>query len=240
MDLLTIILNSATAAATIVLAFFAAVQIWQARRESKERQRAAYASLYAEYFHLSSLSDSWADEDLVALARNDALRPEDMLPRDWGTLIRLLGEVGSETGALGGMAYDAVAETATRARTLIYLVKTFPSDTVEMKAREYEKQIKKGIQVAAETFEEAMHQAPSWLTTHPVTIRDPRSEIGRKVQQTMLDTQKRLGGRRSEPRLGPVGVWVGRGIARVALWFDPTLESHLQLTEEDEEKKVEK
>jgi hypothetical protein len=228
LNLLATILNSAIAVATVVLTFFAGVQIWQVRKESRERQRAAYASLYAEYFHLSALSDSWANEDLLELARNDALRPEDMLPRDWGTMIRLLGEVGSATGALGGMAYDAVAEAATRVRMLIHLVNNYPPNPADAAGRVFEQQIKKGIKVAAETFEDAMHQAPAWLVTHPITIVDPKSEIGLKIQETMIEAQRRPG-RRRNARLGPVGRLLGRLASNVALWWDPALEGRFTL-----------
>lgn len=228
-DLLTIILNSATAAATVVLAVFAAVQIWQVRRESRERHRAAFASLYTEFLRIQSLNDGWADEDLLALARNDGLQPDDMLPRDWGTTVRLLGEVGSATGALGAMAYQTVAEAATRARMLIYLVTRFPPEVVEKPAREFEQQIKDGVRVAAETFQDAMHQAPAWLVTHPITIVDPNSEIGVKVQKAMLEAQRRPSPRRRDARLGPLGRLVGRLASRFALWCDPALEGRFTL-----------
>ncbi len=237
MDLVTIILNSATAVATLVLAFFAAVQIWQVRKDSRERQRAAFASLYAEYFHLSALSDHWAGEDLLELARNDALQPEDMLPRDWGTMIRLLGEVGSATGALGGMAYDAVAVAATRARMLNHLVKSLPPPVVEKPARELEKQVKNGIKLAAEAFGDAMRSAPSWLTTHPLVVVDPQSELGRAVQRGMLAALPRIGGRRFEARLGPLGRWLGRLASNVALWWDPALEGRFTIARDKKEEK---
>jgi len=227
-NLLDTILNSAIAAATVVLAFFAGVQIWQARKESRERQRAAFASLYAEYFHLSALSESWAKEDLLELARNDALRPEDMLPRDWGTMICLLGEVGSATGALGGMAYDAVAEAATRVRMLIHLVKEYPPGPADAVGRALEQQVKKGIKVAALTFEDAMHQAPAWLVTHPVTIVDPKSTIGLSIQRTMIEAQ-RVPRKRRDAILGPVGRFIGNVTSRVALWWDPAQEGRFTL-----------
>lgn len=81
---LPLVINWVTPLATGVLTFFAGVQIWQVRKESKDRQRAAFASLYAEYLHLSSISAEWAEEDLVELALSDALRPEDMLPATGG------------------------------------------------------------------------------------------------------------------------------------------------------------
>ena len=221
------VVNWVTPLATGVLTFFAGVQIWQVRKESKDRQRAAFASLYAEYLHLSSLCAEWAEEDLIELALSDALRPEDMLPRDWGTLIRLLGEVGSATGALGAMAYQTVAEASKRARVLVHLV-THLHITGDA-ARVLERDIKKGIEEAANVFEDAMRSAPSWLTTHPITFVDPQSELGLNVTGTMRSTQMRIRGPLPEARLGSLGRWLGRVSARLALWFDPALGAQLHL-----------
>jgi hypothetical protein len=224
---LPLVVGWVTPVATGVLAFFAGVQIWQVVKQSKDRQRAAFASLYAEYLHLSSLSAEWADEDLIELAQSDALRPEDMLPRDWGTLIRLLGEVGSATGALGAMAYQTVAEASKRARMLVHLVTNL--QITGDAARELERQIKKGIAEAADVFEDAMRSAPSWLTTHPITFVEPQSELGLNVTGTLKSTQMRIRGRLREGRLGSFGRWLAKGSARLALWLDPALEAQLTL-----------
>jgi hypothetical protein len=218
-----------TPLATGVLTFFAGVQIWQVRKESKDRQRAAFASLYAEYLHLSSLSAEWADEDLVELALSDALRPEDMLPRDWGTLIRLLGEVGSATGALGAMAYQTVAQASKRTRLLVNLVadRHITGDP----ARRLESQIKAGIAEAASVFEDAMRSAPTWLRVRPVTFVDPHSELGLNVTGTMRSTQMRIRGPLREPRLGTFGRWLGNASAKLAVWLDPALEFQVSLTD---------
>jgi hypothetical protein len=218
-----------TPLATGVLTFFAGVQIWQVRKESKDRQRAAFSSLYAEYLHLSSLSAEWADEDLVELALSDALRPEDMLPRDWGTLIRLLGEVGSATGALGAMAYQTVAEASKRTRQLVNLVsdRHITGDP----ARRLESQIKGGIAEAASVFEDAMRSAPTWLRAHPVTFVDPHSELGLNVTGTMQSAQLRILGPVSEAHLGAFGRFLGNASAQFAVWLDPTLESRLNLAD---------
>jgi len=224
---LPLVVNWMTPVATGVVAFFGGVQIWQARKESKDRQRAAFASLYAEYLHLSSLSAEWADEDLIELARSHALQPEDMLPRDWGTLIRLLGEVGSATGALGAMAYQTVAQASKRARVLVHLVTSL--QVTGDAARELESDIKKGIAEAASVFEDAMRSAPEWLTTHPITFVDPQSELGLNVTGTLRTAQIRIRGRRPDARLGSVGKWLGRVSAKSALWLDPALEAELGL-----------
>jgi hypothetical protein len=208
-----------------VLAFFAGVQIWQVLKQSRDRQRAAFASLYAEFLHLSSLSAEWADEDLIELAQSDALRPEDMLPRDWGTLIRLLGEVGSATGALGAMAYQTVAQASKRTRVLVHLVRNL--HVTGEAARRLESQIKEGIAEATSVFEDAMRSAPRWLTTHPVTFVEPHSTLGLNVTGTMRTAQLRIRGPVQEARLGPLGRWLGRVNAKLARWFDPALDAQL-------------
>jgi hypothetical protein len=214
-----------TPLATGVLTFFAGVQIWQVRKESKDRQRAAFASLYAEFLHLSSLSAEWAEEDLVELAHGDALRPEDMLPRDWGTLIRLLGEVGSATGALGAMAYQTVAEASKRTRVLVHLVRNL--HVTGDAARRLEEQIKAGIVEAARVFEDAMRSAPRWLTDQPITFVEPQSTLGINVTGTMRSTQMRIRGPVPQVKMGAFGGWLGGVAARLALWLDPTLEVQL-------------
>ena len=216
-----------TPVATGVLTFFAGVQIWQVRKESKERQSAAFASLYAEYLHLSSLSADWAEEDLVELALSDALRPEDMLPRDWGTLIRLLGEVGSATGALGAMAYLTVAQAAKRTRILVHLVKSL--HVTGEAARSLETQIKTGIAEAVRVFEDAMRSAPPWLTSPPITFVDPQSELSLSVTGTMRSTHLRVHRARRAARLGALGRWLGSASAKLAVWLDPALETHFFL-----------
>ena len=218
-------LNWVTPLATGVLTFFAGVQIWQVRKEIKERQRAAFASLYAAYLHLSSLSAEWADEDLVELAHGDALRPEDMLPRDWGTLIRLLGEVGSATGALGAMAYQTVAEASKRTRVLVHLVRNL--HVTGDAARRLEAQIKEGIAEAAKVFEDAMRSAPAWLTSHPITFVEPHSTLGINVTGTMRSTQMRIRPPARPAPLGALGRLLGSASARLAVWFDPTLEAQV-------------
>jgi hypothetical protein len=214
--------------APAVLASFAGVQIWVVRRQSKDRQRAAFASLYAEYLHLSSLSAEWAEEDLVELALGDALRPEDMLPRDWGTLIRLLGEVGSATGALGAMAYLTVAQASKRTRMLVHLVKNL--HVTGDSARNLEGQIKSDIAEATRVFEDAMRSAPRWLTTHPVAFVAPQSTLSIDVTGTMRTAQLRIRGPRREARLGSLGRWLGSVNAKLALWLDPELDAQLSRT----------
>jgi hypothetical protein len=206
---------------TVAVAWFAWVQIRHMRGDSNERQRAAYASLYAEYLRLSALSDAWQDEDFLELSYSHALRPDDLLPPDWGTLIRLLGEVGSGTAALGGMAYEMITEGARRIRLINDLTERLQPNQAEADVRTLERQVKNGIKQAAETFEDAMRSAPSWLTTHPFTVVHPRSEIGRRVEAELMAAQKRTLGERHEARLGRVGRFMGRRLARVARWFDP-------------------
>jgi hypothetical protein len=219
--LLERIVTSLAGLSTVAVGIFAWVQIRNQRMESKERQRAAFASLYAEYLRLSSISEAWQEEDLVELSQSNALHPEDVLPPDWGTLIRLLGEVSSATAALGAMAYETVGEAARRIRLLNHLTNHFSPPAIAGPARTLEAQIKDGLHGAASVFEDAMRSAPSWLSTHEITVVHPKSALGLKVAAALSEASLRTLGDRHEPRLGPVGAWLGRRLARAARWLNP-------------------
>lgn len=221
--LLERVLTSLAGLSTVAVGIFAWVQIRNQRQESKERQRAAFASLYAEYLRLSSISEAWQEEDLVQLSQSNALHPEDVLPPDWGTLIKLLGEVSSATAALGAMAYETVGEAARRIRLLNHLTEHFSMPVIESPVRALEAQIKDGLHGAASVFEDAMRSAPSWLSTHQITVVHPKSELGLKVAEALRGASLRTLGERHEPRLGRVGAWLGQRLAKAARWLNPAL-----------------
>lgn len=216
-------LRWSTSLAAVTIAIFAAVQLYQGWRERRERKRAAYASLYAEYFQLWARSDSWQDEDLVAWARADALNPDELLPRDWGALLTLLGQVSTATAALGAIAFDCVAEAATRARMLVRLTNAGGGATriAGNDARQLETQVKKGAREAATILEDALRCAPSWILKHKFTIVDPQSTVGKNIEQHLNELRKRLQPRRHEAVLGPVGRFLGAWLAKLASWLDP-------------------
>lgn len=100
---------------TAALVVFAGVQVWlqhrieitrKADREA-EQDRAAdiiWQIGWAEHFRLERLSNAWAQEDLVHESALGVLQAEDVLPRDWATLVRALAELGIEAGHLGALA----------------------------------------------------------------------------------------------------------------------------------------
>lgn len=218
--LLETVVNSGAALAALAVAAFAGVQLRQQRQERRERRRAAFSSLYAESWRFMGLRESLKDEDLVVLARANAFDPDEFLPRDWGTVLRLVGEVSAGTAVLAGMAYDMVSEARRRGHMLIHLAHQSPA--AEAEARTFEQQVKNGIADANELMEDALRSAPHWVQTQLVTIVDPTTRVGKKVQEHLQAKQRRVVSRRQNPILGPLGRALGRVTARFARWLDPT------------------
>ena len=150
----------------------------------------------------------------------DAFDPDDLLPRDWGTVLRLLGEVGAGTAVLGAMAYDMVTEARRRGHLLVQVANRDPA--AEKEARRFEQQFKNGIARATELMEDALRSAPHWLQTQLITIVDPTSEVGKKVQEQLRAGLERVRSRRQTPILGPVGRMLSRITAGITRWLDPT------------------
>ena len=220
MSWLPTVLNASAAIAAVAVSFFAGVQLWQQRQERRERRRAAFASLYGESLRLWGVGESLKTKDLVMLARADAFEADDFLPLDWGTVLRLTGEVSAGTAVLAAYAYEMVAEARRSSRLLIYLAHHSPA--AEEDAREFERQIKKTIKGASELMDDALRSAPHWLQAQPVTTVDLTSELGKMIEKRLRDGYERVRSRRQTPILGPVGRVLGRTAARLALWLDPT------------------
>jgi len=201
------------------LLVFAIVQVWLQLRESRERLRAAYSALYAEYWRLQALDMEWQKADLVNYAANQVLYPDVLAPQDWGTLIRLLGEISSGTAALGGFAYALVNSAVTLAKQLAHLV---GGGVTGPPARAVEAECKDSLAQAVLCLADAMRAAPSWLQKHEFTVVDPQSRVGKRLEQRLLADQGRLTPpRRHEPRFGRVGKHLGRWLAIAARWLNP-------------------
>jgi len=179
------------------------------------------ASLYAEYFHLWARTESWRRESLIQVARAGALDPDELFPRDWGTLIRLLGEVSTGTAAMGAYAYVQITSAAMRAKLLVKLAQTRSMTIGGYTSEKLEEQIKKEVSEAADLFEDGLRCAPSWVLEHRFSVVDPRSTMGLKVQEQLREMRRRIHPRRHEPIVGPVGKLCGQQLARLAVWFDP-------------------
>jgi hypothetical protein len=118
-----------TAAATVVLAWFGKTQIDEARRdrearkseiafEREERLRSGLGVLRVEMGRVIRLSQRWAQLDLVALARGNQLRPEELPPPDWGLIATALGQAGSATVAISSVAFGKLDDAIFHAYNL--------------------------------------------------------------------------------------------------------------------------
>jgi hypothetical protein len=207
------------------LLVFAGVQVSMQLRDARDRRRTAYAALYAEYWRLTALEMDWSSENLVAAAQAGALYPDMLVPRDWGAMIRLLGEISSATGALGGFAYALVNNAVTSARHLLTLAANgqgmLGAAGVMAEMQKQEKDCKLALQDAVATLEDALRAAPSWLGEHEVTLVDPRSKAGKVLEKHFQELKGRVGSRRHERRLGLVGKYLGRWLTGAGRWFDP-------------------
>jgi hypothetical protein len=201
------------------LLIFAAVQVYLQNSDSRDQKRTAYAALYAEYWRLNALSLDWEGEDLVKAARAGALYPDMLAPRDWGTIIGILGQISSATGALGGFAYALVNNATTAARHLVALANSPTAATTQM--RDQESACKEALKEAVVTLEDALRAAPSWLGKHEFTLVDPRSKGGQAVEKYLLDLDGRLSPKRHEPRFWFLGKFLGRWLARAGRWLNP-------------------
>ena len=102
--------------ATLGLVFFAGVQLRLQSRNDRNRKRAAYASMYGEYWRLYSLSDWWNKNDIVQAAKLGFLNRGMFDVTERITTLRTLAEVSSGAAAFGGWAYDHLQRAAEKAQ----------------------------------------------------------------------------------------------------------------------------
>jgi hypothetical protein len=209
------------------LVIFAGVQLWVTRRRERDRQRAAYTALHAEYWRVRALSLDWEGCDLISLARQGLLYPEQLALRDWAAIARMMGEVSCSTAALGGYAYTQLNKAHTLARMLADGVPRGQRSNVSLKLSA---SCKGCLRDAAEELETALKNAPSHLRSHEFAIDGLDSSWGRSIQLGLLKATGRTE-TRMEPRLGIVGRIAGSVLARAARWLNPAagwaLESEL-------------
>lgn len=128
---------------TIGLLLFAGMQWWvthqaeksrRLERESDERVRraaadstsdTAFQTIWAEHFRLETLATHWGKSDLVLLSALRVLRSDDLLPRDWPTLMRAFGHLSKEAGWLGSVALTLAYDTERDVATLNAIVDSF-------------------------------------------------------------------------------------------------------------------
>jgi hypothetical protein len=167
----------------VATGFLAWVQLRHQRRETQDRQRAAYASLYAESYRLSAWAQIWDKADLVAWVRSGLLRAEDIVPRDWGVVVQLLGQVGSGPAVVGSQAYQQLDAVLFRWRTLKNAIEAGAPDAV---LRQEEEKLRTSMHEAALCFRDAMNSAPLYLLHHTFDIRDPESRAAKDMSAHIL------------------------------------------------------
>ncbi len=164
---------------TLAVAFFAAVQLWQARRARLAREKGAYRTLLFEQFRIWRVCVMLESEDLVALASHDLLPMEDLGPGDAASIYTALAQTNAGTTALAALAYQFLAEVKQQARGLRASVQAGTS--AEADRRKAEAAIKSGLKEAEEILEDALAAAPLHVLTHQFTVRSPRSTMGKRV-----------------------------------------------------------
>jgi hypothetical protein len=116
-----------TAIGTIALALYGAIEVREgkrdrlerktvARRERRDRQAAALATLRGEYVRLSRLKARWVSADLAALIAAGAISELDLVPPDWRGVTVAIGVLGGRTSILAAIAYGALADAALQVR----------------------------------------------------------------------------------------------------------------------------
>jgi hypothetical protein len=116
-----------TALGTIALALYAAVEVREgrrdrlerkttARRERRDREAAALATLRGEHVRLSRLKARWAGADLAPLIAAGAINELDLVPPDWRGVTVAIGVLGGKTSILAAIAYGALADAALQIR----------------------------------------------------------------------------------------------------------------------------
>lgn len=133
---------------TLALVFFGGVQLLamvstevrarreRARDEAAEKRRlqqeedVAYQTCYAEHVRLWALGSRYRESDLIDLSVAGLLRPEDLLPRDWGLMTQMLGRLSAEAGYLGAMAIASTHDVAASLAAFNAMIAQFTSASV--------------------------------------------------------------------------------------------------------------
>jgi hypothetical protein len=209
------------AGSAVVVAWFAGQQIYIHRRDRRERLRTAFAVIFAEFWRLSSIHATWDHYGPTELACQGALVPDDLLPREWTSIVKMLGEVSSDTAMGGAIAYQGVGDAALFARQLVYRVDRDPADS---KIAELDKDIRRHLSDAVDLYADALRSAPPWLKDHPVGLSDPISRMGKVIQRGIVNDKVAL----MQPRLhrrrfGKSGTWSAGILTRLAAWLDPSV-----------------
>lgn len=209
---------------TAGLLFFAGMQWWvtaeaerariaerQADRESEDRRRddelhTAFQTVWAEHFRLDSLAGYWEHQDLLSLSALGVLRPGDLLPRDWPTLVHALNRLGRESGFLGGVAITLAHDIEREVASLNALVESFsrknpalsPAQISEVvrkvrgpEAAGLERRVIAMTQDLAKLMWDAARQSPRADVDRLLDFSDDmESQFGRSAVKDLLERQK--------------------------------------------------
>ncbi len=193
-------------------------KVERAKDEAAERRRLereddiAYQTCYAEHFRLWSLGKRYRGSDLIELSLAGLLRPEDLLPRDWGLITQMLGRLSAEAGYLGAtamsLAHDGAASVATFNATIKKLADT--SGSVDLTSRlkyvrdtpgsglgselaKYEEKIRKSVEETALLLWDAICHSASGKRVRTLDFKDDlASEIGKKLVAELVERGKQL------------------------------------------------
>lgn len=189
-------------ALTVGLLAFAGMQWWVTKttEDSRKNERTAdeaenqrqrdrqadldFQTVWAEHFRLESLAKSWANEDLVLLAALGVLRGEHLLPRDWPTVARAIGQLSVESGYLGSVALTLAHDLERQAALLSNLVGLCARQHPTRSAEQVAEQVRDQYDPIITPVETGLRQGARELALlmWDVANHSPRSNVQREMQ----------------------------------------------------------
>lgn len=186
---------------TIVIAWFAKRQwdITHASEQLRQRERQqdlatqrenARAALHAEWFRAYTVARNWESGELVNWALGGALRPEEILPHDWGAVAPGLGLLGPATAYLASYAFAVshdAARVATALNEAVALLRESTSDQFKRNERirgsmpalkELEATLKATAVEAANLLQDALDHVPGALEGRAIQLNDTMHSKG--------------------------------------------------------------
>jgi hypothetical protein len=181
---------------TIGLVIFAGIQVGlQARveRQRKAERRAdqdealdrAFQYVWAEHFRLEGLADELDRRDLIEMAFLGILRPEEVLPGDWGKLTEAMATLSREAGFLGGMAVGLCHDVERSIRILVTSIDSFETHgPTEVSALERVQWLRHQYGKDVAPWEAAVRKGVRELSTllWDVARHNPRVSVDRRLE----------------------------------------------------------
>ncbi len=206
-----------TAGGTAALAVYAAVQVREAardrllrkalaRRERRDRQAAALATLRGEFIRLSRLKARWQAADFAVLLASDAINEVDLVAPDWRGVTVGIGVLGGRTSVLAAIAYGLLADIALQIRIAkadIRLRAQFESDPNKLsgtdqtlvsqslerwpaRSEQLVAEIRQWLSDAADLLQEAIWHAPGGREGIPLDEGAITTEGGKRLLTQLL------------------------------------------------------